>query len=83
MAMRRHQAEQGLGEALPGFAGDVVFAQAAGDGVEEGAHLVLALVQDAAHGGLVGGGFGDFVLGARASKSCRIHRDCRLHLARL
>jgi hypothetical protein len=33
---RGHEAEEGFGHALPGFAGDVVLAEAAGDGVEEG-----------------------------------------------
>jgi hypothetical protein len=58
------QAEEGFGEALPGFAGDVIAAETAGDGVKEGAHLVLALAEDAAAGVLVGEGFRDLAGGA-------------------
>ena len=54
----RHQAQQGFGHALPGLAGHVILAEAAGHGVKEAAHLVLALAQDAAHGGLVGAASG-------------------------
>ena len=64
MIMRRHEAQEGFGQRFPGFAGDVVFAETAGDAVEEGAHLVLAFFHDAAGGGAVVGGFGDFLLGA-------------------
>ena len=59
----RHEAQQGLGQALPRLSGDVVATQAAGHGVKEAAHLVLALAQDEAGGGLVGGGFGNLFAG--------------------
>jgi len=58
-----HEAEEGFGYGFPGFAGDVVFAEASGDRVEEAAHGFLAFFDDAARGGLVGSRFGNFGLG--------------------
>jgi uncharacterized Fe-S cluster-containing radical SAM superfamily protein len=47
-----------------------------GDGVKEGAHLVLAFAEDEAHGGEVGGSFGDFGggLGEEFVKKARVLR---------
>ncbi len=59
----RQEAQQRFGEALPGFPWDIVGTETACDGVKEAAHLVLALFEDAAHGGLVGGELGGLLLG--------------------
>ena len=66
----RDKTQQGFGQALPRFAGNVVFAHAAGDRVKEGAHFVLAFFEHAAHGGLVLRGFGDLAV-ARARRPSR------------
>ena len=53
------------------FARNIILAQPAGHRVEEGAHLVLPLVQHAAHGGLIGVGFGNLLLGFGEAVSSR------------
>ena len=60
----RHQPQQRFGHAFPGFAGDVILSETAGDAVEEAAHLVLAFFNHSSHRGVVVRRFGNFALGA-------------------
>ncbi len=56
---RRHQAEEGFRDSLPGAAGHVLAAELARQLVEVAAHLILPFAQHQAQGGAVLGGFGN------------------------